>query len=52
MLHTDWQLLVFSVMVMLFKVVAAEVTLGSGGNGGNFGPFFLWGHISDSLLPG
>jgi len=33
----DWPLLVFLVLLMMSKSVAAGLTLGSGGNGGNFG---------------
>lgn len=39
----DWPLLVFLVFVMLSKSIAAGLTLGSGGNGGNFGPSLFMG---------
>lgn len=38
-----WLLLLFLVMVMIVKSVAAGLTLGSGGNGGNFGPSLFMG---------
>ncbi|HEV8513246.1 MAG TPA: chloride channel protein [Cyclobacteriaceae bacterium] len=40
--HGDW-LLLFLVFVMLSKSIAAGLTLGSGGNGGNFGPSLFMG---------
>jgi CIC family chloride channel protein len=39
----DWPLLVFLLCVMLSKSIAAGITLGSGGNGGNFGPSLFMG---------
>jgi chloride channel protein, CIC family len=39
----NWSLLIFLVLVMLAKSVAAGFTLGSGGNGGNFGPSLFMG---------
>jgi len=42
-LHGDWALLVFLISVMLAKSAAAGLTLGSGGNGGNFGPSLFMG---------
>jgi CIC family chloride channel protein len=39
----DWPLLIFLILVMLSKAVAAGLTLGSGGNGGNFGPALFMG---------
>jgi CIC family chloride channel protein len=39
----DWPLLVFLVLIMMSKAVAAGLTLGSGGNGGNFGPSLFMG---------
>ncbi len=41
--HGEWALLVFLTLVMLTKSVAAGFTLGSGGNGGNFGPSLFTG---------
>ena len=42
-MHGDWPLLIFLVFVMLSKSIAAGLTLGSGGNGGNFGPSLFMG---------
>jgi len=39
----DWPILLFLLCVMLSKSVAAGLTLGSGGNGGNFGPSLFMG---------
>jgi CIC family chloride channel protein len=39
----EWPLLLFLVFVMLSKSVAAGLTLGTGGNGGNFGPSLFMG---------
>src|SRR6478736_995904 len=39
----DWPLLIFLVVVMFSKSIAAGLTLGSGGNGGNFGPSLFMG---------
>jgi CIC family chloride channel protein len=38
-----WPLLLFLVLVLAVKSVAAGLTLGSGGNGGNFGPSLFIG---------
>jgi chloride channel protein, CIC family len=39
----DWPLLIFLALIMLSKSFAAGLTLGSGGNGGNFGPSLFMG---------
>lgn len=39
----EWMLIAFIGLVMLFKVIAAAVTIGSGGNGGNFAPSLFVG---------
>lgn len=39
----DWSILIFLLVIMLSKPVAAGLTLGSGGNGGNFGPSLFIG---------
>jgi len=39
----DWTLLIFLVFIMFSKSLAAGLTLGSGGNGGNFGPSLFMG---------
>jgi CIC family chloride channel protein len=42
-LNSDFTLLLFITVMMLVKVVAVGITLGSGGNGGNFGPSLFVG---------
>jgi chloride channel protein, CIC family len=42
-LDSDAALLMFLSALMLFKVVAAAITIGSGGNGGSFGPSLFTG---------
>jgi CIC family chloride channel protein len=42
-IHNDYSLLLFLGALVLIKVVAVAVTLGSGGNGGNFGPSLFVG---------
>jgi chloride channel protein, CIC family len=42
-LQSDLNILIFLTALLLFKAVAAAVTLGSGGNGGNFGPSLFVG---------
>ncbi|HEU4718364.1 MAG TPA: chloride channel protein [Bacteroidia bacterium] len=45
-IHSPIWILVFITVVMLFKVVATAVTIGSGGNGGNFAPsLFVGGYL-------
>jgi CIC family chloride channel protein len=39
----DWGLVVFLLLLTLLKVFAASITLGAGGNGGNFGPSLFMG---------
>jgi CIC family chloride channel protein len=41
--HSDWFIVLFVTMVLLFKPVATAITLGSGGNGGNFAPSLFVG---------
>ncbi|HLP10306.1 MAG TPA: chloride channel protein [Flavobacteriales bacterium] len=38
-----WMMLLFLVLVFIFKAVAVGITLGTGGNGGNFAPSLLVG---------
>jgi CIC family chloride channel protein len=38
-----WTLIIFAVSVVLLKPVAAAITIGSGGNGGNFAPSLFVG---------
>lgn len=42
-LITKWTVVFFILLVMLFKTVAAAITIGSGGNGGNFAPTLFVG---------
>jgi chloride channel protein, CIC family len=42
-LQNEWSLLIFLVIIALVKVIAVGITLGSGGNGGNFGPSLFVG---------
>jgi CIC family chloride channel protein len=41
--HNDWLWLLLVLLVMLLKVFATGITLGSGGNGGNFAPSLFVG---------
>lgn len=38
-----WLLLLFIILIMFFKTIAAAITIGSGGNGGNFAPSLFVG---------
>ena len=42
-MNNQWILLSFITLAMLFKTIAAGITLGSGGNGGNFAPSLFVG---------
>ena len=42
-IDNKWILLLFIIATLLFKTIAAAVTLGSGGNGGNFAPSLFVG---------
>lgn len=42
-INNKWMLLVFVSLTLLLKAVAAAITLGSGGNGGNFAPSLFVG---------
>ena len=42
-LGENWALVAFTAMIVLFKPVAAAITIGSGGNGGNFAPSLFTG---------
>jgi chloride channel protein, CIC family len=42
-IQNDTNLLIFLTLLMFCKTIAAAVTLGSGGNGGNFGPSLFVG---------
>jgi CIC family chloride channel protein len=43
LIQGEWSLLNFLMLIMLFKSVATGLTLGSGGNGGSFGPSLFMG---------
>lgn len=43
LLNDNWAIFAFTAGVMLFKPVAAAVTIGGGGNGGNFAPSLFTG---------
>ncbi|UEG50279.1 chloride channel protein [Ferruginibacter lapsinanis] len=42
-LGDHWGLLSFAALIVLFKPIAAAITIGSGGNGGNFAPSLFVG---------
>lgn len=42
-LGEHWGIIVFAAFIVLFKPVAAGITIGSGGNGGNFAPSLFTG---------
>ena len=48
--HHDWLLVVFIILLILFKPIATGLTLGSGGNGGNFAPSLFMGAYIGFLL--
>lgn len=43
LLNEDWSLVVFTGLIVLLKPLAAAITIGSGGNGGNFAPSLFTG---------
>lgn len=43
LVNNKWILLVFIILTLLFKTIAAAITIGSGGNGGNFAPSLFVG---------
>ncbi len=43
LLGTKWAIIAFAAFIVLFKPVAAGITIGSGGNGGNFAPSLFAG---------
>lgn len=47
--HNTWVLLIFVGCTMLFKAFATGITLGSGGNGGNFAPSLFLGSYAGFL---
>lgn len=42
-LGAEWGMIVFSALIVLFKPIAAGITIGGGGNGGNFAPSLFTG---------
>jgi chloride channel protein, CIC family len=42
-LQNDWQILIFIAALVFLKALAAGITIGAGGNGGNFGPSLFMG---------
>lgn len=43
LIDNKWLLFLFIILTLLFKTIAAAITLGSGGNGGNFAPSLFVG---------
>lgn len=43
LLNENWSLVLFAGLIVLLKPVAAAITIGSGGNGGNFAPSLFTG---------
>ncbi len=43
LLDDNWGLIAFTACIVLFKPIAAAITIGSGGNGGNFAPSLFTG---------
>jgi CIC family chloride channel protein len=43
LLNENWSLILFAGLIVLLKPVAAVITIGSGGNGGNFAPSLFTG---------
>lgn len=43
LLSEDWSLVIFTGLIVLLKPLAAAITIGSGGNGGNFAPSLFTG---------
>lgn len=41
--HTDWFIVLFSIIILFLKPLATALTVGSGGNGGNFAPSLFVG---------
>lgn len=42
-LGNNWGIIAFTALIVLFKPIAAGITIGSGGNGGNFAPSLFVG---------
>jgi CIC family chloride channel protein len=48
--HTDWFIVLFALFILFLKPVATAITLGSGGNGGNFAPSLFVGGFLGFLV--
>ena len=42
-MNENWALVVFTAFIVLLKPIAAAITIGGGGNGGNFAPSLFTG---------
>jgi CIC family chloride channel protein len=42
-MNGEWGIILFTLLVLLFKPIAAGITMGAGGNGGNFAPSLFVG---------
>jgi chloride channel protein, CIC family len=42
-LGDNWRIIAFAALIVLFKPIAAGITIGAGGNGGNFAPSLFTG---------
>jgi chloride channel protein, CIC family len=49
-LSNNWSLIIFAGLIVLFKPIAAGITIGSGGNGGNFAPSLFVGSFLGFLF--
>jgi chloride channel protein, CIC family len=43
LMSQDWSIVLFAGLIVLLKPIAASITIGSGGNGGNFAPSLFTG---------
>ena len=50
LMNENWSLILFTALIVLIKPVAAAVTIGGGGNGGNFAPSLFYRRLSRVLL--
>ena len=49
-LGENWGIIAFTALIVLLKPIAAAITIGSGGNGGNFAPSLFTGAYLGFLL--
>ncbi|MBK8724248.1 MAG: chloride channel protein [Saprospiraceae bacterium] len=47
---SEWGIILFALLIVLFKPIAAGITMGSGGNGGNFAPSLFTGSFLGFLF--